>query len=103
MSLRQTIAYGSAHLTCDRSPPSNSDQLYEFSMSRWQKNRAQMDDDLQISKSVLLLYMLIVIMCIGSRLLFWRSTWPPSILQIGAAIIGTLLGCLYYLDRIRNW
>jgi hypothetical protein len=62
-----------------------------------------MKEELQISKSVLLLYMLIVIMCIGSWLLFWRSTWPPSILQIGAAVIGTLLGCLYCLDRIRNW
>lgn len=39
----------------------------------------------------------------GSWLFFWYITWPPSALQVGAAIAGMLIGCIYNLDRLLNW
>ena len=62
-----------------------------------------MEDDLQISRSLPLLSAFLMVFCIGSWLLIWRDIWPPSSLQIGAALIGTLSGGIYCLDRIRNW
>jgi uncharacterized integral membrane protein len=62
-----------------------------------------MEESAQIPKSFVLLYLAIVVICVGAWLLFWRSTWPPSPLQIGAAIIGALIACVYCVDRSRNW
>lgn len=62
-----------------------------------------MDDDLQIPASFPILCILAVIFCVGLWLLIWRDIWPPSSVQIGAALLGTLIGGIYCLDRIRNW
>ncbi len=62
-----------------------------------------MKDDLQIPRSFPILSLLLVAFCVGLWLWFWYDTWPPSTLQISAAVLGTLIGSLYCLDRIQNW
>ena len=62
-----------------------------------------MDDDLQIPQFFPILCIFAVVFCFGVWLWFWYDTWPPSALQISAAVLGTLIGGIYCLDRVQCW
>ncbi len=67
------------------------------------KEDHMLKDEPKIGTSIPLVGALLTTFCFGGWAWFWSVIWPPSRLQIAAAIGGICFGLIYCVDRLRNW